>query len=152
MGANRMNEHEEAYDMPARDARPGEYDCRFGRRQRLLERRQARALRRRGSWVWAAILIAVGIFLLLGNLTSFSLPNWWALIILIPAAGAFANCWRIYRSSQRLSAPARASLIGGILLTMVAAIFLFNLDWAIVGPILVLLAGLGLLINMILPG
>jgi len=35
---------------------------------------------------------------------------------------------------------------------MVAAIFLFNLDWAIVGPILVLLAGLGLLINMILPG
>jgi hypothetical protein len=147
-----MNEHEEAYDMPARDARPHEYDRRSGRRQRLRERRQARALRRGGSWVWAAILIAVGIFLLLGSLTSFSLENWWVLIILIPAAGAFANCWRIYRSSQRLSAPARASLIGGILLTMVAAIFLFNLDWTIVSPILVLLAGLGLLINMILPG
>lgn len=152
MGANRMSEHEEANNMPARDTGPDEYGRRFGRRQRLQERRQARALRRGGSWVWGAILTAVGIFLLLGNLTSFSLENWWALIILIPAAGAFANCWRIYRSSQRLSAPARASLIGGILLTMVAAIFLFNLDWTIVGPILVLLAGLGLLINMILPG
>jgi hypothetical protein len=94
----------------------------------------------------------VGIFLLLQNLTSFSLKNWWALLILIPAAGGFANSWRIHRSSKRLSVPARASLIGGILLTMVTAIFLLDLNWTVLGPVLIILAGLGLLINVILPG
>ena len=146
-----MNEHEEANNVLGHDTRLGEYDRPTGSHQWLQERRQARALRG-GSWVWGAILIAAGIFLLLQNLTAFSLENWWALLILIPAAGAFANSWRVYQSSKRLSAPARASLIGGILLTMVAAIFLFNLNWTVVGPILVILAGLGLLVNMILPG
>jgi hypothetical protein len=94
----------------------------------------------------------VGIFLLLQNLISFSLENWWALFILIPAVAAFANSWRVYQSSKRLSAPARASLIGGILLTMIAAMFLFDLNWTVLGPVLIVLAGLGLLINVILPG
>ena len=89
---------------------------------------------------------------MLQNLTSFYFENWWALFILIPAAGAFGNAWRTYRSSQRSTAPARASLISGIVLTMVAAIFLFNLNWTVIGPVLLILAGLGLLINVILPG
>ena len=147
-----MNEHQQTNRSPAHSGQPDEYDWRSQRRQRLQERRQARAVRHGGSWVGGAILIAVGVFLLLQNLTSFSLENWWALVILIPAAGAFANTWRIYQSSKRLSAPARASLIGGILLTMVAAMFLFELNWTVLGPILIVLAGLGLLINVILPG
>lgn len=147
-----MNEHQEANNLPAQGTQTDRYDGPSERRQRLQERRQARAARRGGPWVVGAILIAVGFFLLLQTLTSFSLENWWALIILIPAAGAFGNCWRIFRSSNRLSAPARASLIGGILLTMVAAMFLFDLNWTVLGPVLVILAGLGLLINVILPG
>jgi len=147
-----MNEHQDANNLPAHGAQPDRYDRHSARRQRLQERRQARAARYGGAWVGGAVLIAVGIFLLLQNLTSFSLENWWALIILIPAAGAFANSWRIYRSSKRLSAPARASLIGGILLTMVTAIFLLDLNWTVLGPVLIILAGLGLLINVILPG
>jgi hypothetical protein len=147
-----MSEHPQTNASPAHSAQPDEYDWRSERRQRLQERRQARAIRHGGSWVGGAILIVVGILLLLQYLTSFSLENWWALIILIPAAGAFANSWRIYQGSERLSAPARASLIGGILLTMVAAVFLFDLNWTVLGPILIILAGLGLLINVVLPG
>jgi hypothetical protein len=147
-----MNEHQQTNSSPAHDAQPDRYDRRSARYQRLQERRQARAFRHGGSWVGGAILIAVGVFLLLQTLTSFSLANWWALLILIPAAGGFANGWRTYQSSGRLSAPARASLIGGILLTMVAAIFLLDHNWTVLGPVLIILAGLGLLINVILPG
>ena len=147
-----MNENPETGNSQARGTWTDEYDRRSWRRQRLQERRQARALRHGGSWVGGAILITVGIFLLFQNLTSFSLENWWALLILIPAAGACASCWRIYQSGKRLSAPARASLIGGILLTMMAAIFLFDLNWTVVGPIVIIPAGLGLLINVALPG
>jgi hypothetical protein len=147
-----MNEQQQTNSSPAHDARPDGYARHSWRHQRLQERRQARALRHGGSWVGGAILIAVGVFLMLQTLTSFSLENWWALLILIPAAGSFANGWRIYQSGKRLSAPARASLIGGIVLTMVAAIFLFDLNWTVLGPILLILAGLGLLINVVLPG
>jgi hypothetical protein len=42
---------------------------------------------------------------------------------------------------------ARGSLFGGLLLTCVAAAFLLNLNWAIVGPVLIILLGVGLLIN-----
>ena len=147
-----MSEHQQTNSSPAHGTRPDEYDRRSVRGQRIQERRQARTVRYGGSWVGGAILIAVGIFLLLETLTSFSLENWWALLILIPAAAGFANGWRIYQSGRRLSAPARASLIGGILLTMVAAVFLFDLNWTVLGPVLIILAGLGLLINVILPG
>jgi len=98
-----------------------------------------------------AVLILIGVFLMLNNLTGFSLRNWWALFILIPSMGAFGNAWRIYQKDERLSASARASLISGFILTMVTAIFLLNLDWTLLGPVLLILAGLGLLINVVLP-
>lgn len=147
-----MNDHKQANNLPSHATQPGRPDAHFARRQRLSARRQARAARRGGAWVGGAVLIAVGILLLFQTLTSFSLEKWWALIILIPAAGAFANSWRIYRSGSRLSAPARASLLGGILLIMVTATFLLDLNWTVLGPVLIILGGLGILLNVILPG
>jgi hypothetical protein len=123
-------------------------DWRAERRARIADRRA----RRTGSWTLGAVLILVGILLMLDNLNGFTLENWWALFILIPAIGAFGNAWRSYQNGGRLSAPARASLISGVLLTMVAAIFLLDLNWTILGPILLILAGGGLIINVILPG
>jgi hypothetical protein len=146
-----MNDQQQTNNSPARDAQPDGYDWRSERYQRRQARRQARAARRGGAWVGGAVLIAVGILLLLQTLTSLSLEKWWSLILLIPAAGAFANSWRIYQRSDHLSAAARASLLGGILLTMVTAIFLLDLDWTIFGPILIILGGLGLLVSAILP-
>lgn len=111
----------------------------------------ARAARSENSWVGGAILIGLGILFLLNNLDMFYLENWWALFILLPAVGAFATAWRTYRQDQHLSASARANLVGGTILTLVAAMFLFNLDWMIFGPLLLILAGVGLAINALLP-
>ncbi len=121
------------------------------RQQRREERRAARANSMGGSWILGAILIVIGVIIMLQNYTSFTLNNWWALFILIPAIGAFGTTWRIYQNQGRLTASARASLIGGIVLTMVTAIFLFNLNWSILGPVLLMLAGVGLILNVILP-
>ena len=98
-----------------------------------------------------AILIGLGILFLLNNLNVFYVENWWALFILLPAVGAFTTAWRIYRQDRLLSSPARANLIGGTILTLVAAMFLFNLDWMIFGPLLLILAGVGFAINALLP-
>jgi len=144
-----MNANQQNNPTENNDSHPEYYDRRTARRQRMEERRAGRY---GGSWVVGAVLILVGIFIMLQNLTSFSLENWWALFILIPAVGAFGNAWRTYQSGGRLSAAARASLISGIILTMVAAFFLLNLNWTVLGPVLLILAGAGMLINVILPG
>jgi len=91
--------------------------------------------------------------LLLQNLGASLLNNWWALFILIPALGAFANAWRAYQEAGgHLTASARSSLFGGLILTLVAAIFLFNLSWGLLGPILLILIGIGIFVNVALPG
>ena len=130
------------------ESQPEYYDRRAARRQRIEERRAGRS----GSWVAGAILILIGIFIMLDNLAGFTLENWWALFIMIPALGAFGNAWRAYQNDGRLSGQARASLISGVILTMVTAVFLLNLNWTILGPVLLILAGVGLLLNVVLPG
>ena len=126
---------------------PELYDRRAARRQRFEERHSGRS----GSWVAGAILTLIGIFLLLDNLSGFHLDNWWALFILIPALGAFGNAWRSYQKDGRISGSARASIISGFVLLMVTTIFLFDLNWTYLGPILLVIAGLGLLVNVLLP-
>ena len=141
-----MNQHDNSPEN--KESQPEVYDRRAARRQRIAERRAGRS----GSWVAGAVLILVGIFIMFDNLTGFTLENWWALFILIPALGAFGNAWRAYQNDGRLSAPARGALISGFILTMVTAFFLFELNWMILGPVLLILAGVGILVNVILPG
>jgi hypothetical protein len=130
------------------DSRSEGLDRQSKRRQRIEDRRAGRA----GSpWIVGGILILAGILILLQNLTSFELKNWWALFILIPAFGAFGNAWRAYTHDGKLSAPARAALISGIILTMITATFLLGLNWTILGPTLLILAGVGLLLNVLIP-
>ena len=132
---------------PYPESNPETSDRRTTRRQRLAERRSGRS----SSWVLGAVLVLVGISLMVENLSGFTLENWWALFILLPALGAFGNAWRAYKRDERISTQTRASLISGFLLTMVAAIFLLNLNWNILAPVLLILAGVGLLVNMLLP-
>jgi hypothetical protein len=121
------------------------------------QRRDARAARRANrraqgtGWIGGVILLLLGGVLLLQNFGVVYAFNWWALFILIPAVGAFGAAWAAYRQTGRLGAAARGSLIGGIVLSMVAAAFLFNLNWALVGPALLILAGFGILVNVMLP-
>lgn len=121
-----------------------------------LDRREARqtAPGRGNAWIVGLILILLGVAFLMQNMGAFILPlsNWWALFILIPTVGAFDRAWRIYRDAgNRLTASARSALFGGLVLTLITALFLFNLNWAIFGPVLIILAGTGLLVNTLLP-
>lgn len=131
-----------------------EYQDRLSRRQLRREaRRAARGDSLAGAWAGGIILIVLGIVFLGQNLNLFSFDNWWAVFILIPAIGAFGAAWRNYQEAGgRLTAGTRASLFGGLILTMVAAAFLFNLEWGILGPVFIILVGIGILVNTLLPG
>ena len=123
-------------------------DRRAERRARREERRAARA---GGAWLIGATLIVLGLLFMLQNAGALQLNNWWALFILLPAIGSFATAYGSYRSQGRLTAAGRGALIGGLVLTAIAAFFLFDLAWGKLWPLLLILAGIGALINALLP-
>jgi len=120
---------------------------------RRSEREERRA--RHGSsdtpWVGGVILILLGVIFLLQNFTQFQLNNWWALFILLPAFGSFATAWNIYRQTGRFNRPARGALISGGVFLLITAAFLFNLSWGLVLPVLLIVWGISLLLNSLLP-
>ena len=127
-----------------------------------LDRREARKQRheerladpsRAGGWVAGLVLIVLGAMFLLRNMGSFDFPleNWWALFILIPAVGAFDSAFRTYRAAgNQLTAPVRGSLLVGLVLTFVSAMFLFDISWTFFGPVLIILVGIGILFNALI--
>jgi len=121
-------------------------------------RRQRREARRAefgapssgGTWIAGLILIVLGVAFLMQNMGMFLIPftNWWALFILIPAIGAFDRAFRAYRNADnQLTATVRGSLLVGLILTIISGLFLFNLNWTFFGPIVIILVGLGILLN-----
>lgn len=105
--------------------------------------------RRSGSstWISGVALIIIGLVFLLQNITSLSLGNWWALFILIPAIASLGQAWRGYRQQGKIGASARGSLTGGLILLLVAIVFLFGLDWGKVWPLFLVIIGLGALLT-----
>lgn len=103
------------------------------------------------NWIWGIVLIALGGVFLLQNLTPFRLINWWAIFILLPAASSFVAAWRKYQEAGRLTRGARGSLFGGLIFSMVAAIFLLNLDLSRFWPVFIIAAGLAIMVNTLLP-
>lgn len=122
-------------------------DRREARRQRRAERLGDPS--RKSTWMAGLILIILGGMFLMQNMGSnIPLKNWWALFILIPAIGAFETGIRIYRhAGNQLTAPASGSLLVGGVLTVVTLGFLFNINWTFFGPALLILAGIGVLVN-----
>ena len=114
---------------------------------RRARREERRSHRDRDSWIVGLVLVLVGIVFLLQTMGLFFLMNWWALFILIPAIAAFAGAWREYQSAGRVTGGVRGSLFGGLLVTLVALILLFNLDWGMFWPVLLIIGGLGLLLS-----
>ena len=100
------------------------------------------------AWIGGVVLVAAGVFLLLGNLTRFSLDNWWAVFLLIPAAGSLWTAYTIWRRNEwRFNAASRGPLIGGLVLVFLAVIFLFDLPWDRVWPGFLIIVGGGLLLT-----
>jgi len=96
--------------------------------------------------------VFVGVFLiLLGGaffLQNVGLPllvNWWALFILMPAFGAFVAAWNEYLEDGKLTRRVIGALTIGILLTIVALIFLLNLAIGVFWPVLLIAGGLALM-------
>ena len=124
----------------------------------LIDRQQRRDERladpsRPGGWVAGLVLIVLGVLFLMRNTGAFDFPlqNWWALFILIPAVGALDSGFRTYRAAgNQLTAPARGSLLVGLVLTFVAAMFLFDISWTFFGPVLIILVGIGILFTALI--
>ena len=121
------------------------------RAEREARREEHRAQRGSGAWVGGVILIVLGLILLLQTVRGFYLNNWWALFILIPAIGAFGDAWNRYRQDGRLSRRVRGGLITGCVFLLITAAFLFNWNWGIVLPVLLIVWGVTLLLNSLLP-
>jgi hypothetical protein len=100
------------------------------------------------SWVLGLALIAVGAVLLAQQLIGLQLMNWWALILLIPAFGAFDSAARHYRErGTAYSGSVTGSFIIGLSFLAVTVIFLFGIDWSTVWPIFLILVGIGALLG-----
>ncbi len=111
-------------------------------------RAQRRAWRGNSAWVVGAILIVLGIVLMLQNLGAFTLQNWWALFILIPALGALAGAWNGFTQNGGQFTPAVIGpLVTGLILAAVTAAFLFELNWGLFGSIVLILIGVAALVG-----
>ena len=93
------------------------------------------------------ILIGLGLIFLLNNTTGYAIHNWWALFILIPAIGSFSKAADAIRSAGEFDRAAWSALAGGVILTLVASAFLFNLDWGLIWPVFLIIGGLGLFLG-----
>jgi len=120
-------------------------------REARREERRAQRASNGTAWVGGVVLIVLGVIFLLQSVRGFTLNNWWALFILIPAFGSFADAWNIYRQAGRLNRRARGTLISGCVLLLVTAAFLFNWNWELVLPILLIVWGVTILLNSLLP-
>jgi len=127
------------------------HEQRQAERQARREARRQRHAGRPYGWIGGAILILLGVVFLLQNLNIPFLANWWALFILLPAFGAFVAAWESYRNNGRLTRGGAGSLAGGVLLTILALVFLTNLDLGPFWPVLLIAGGLILLGTALLP-
>jgi F0F1-type ATP synthase assembly protein I len=67
---------------------------------------------------------------------------------MIPAIGSFGSAWNAYHDhGNQFSSQVMGSLIGGIIFTFITTIFLFNLNWSYMWPILLIVVGLMIFIN-----
>ena len=98
-------------------------------------------------WVPGLILIGLGVFFLINNITGFTLHNWWALFILIPAFGSFSSGVRELRAEGEFTREVWGAFFGGFVMSMIAAAFLFNLNWGLIWPVFLVLGGVGIFLT-----
>jgi peptidoglycan/LPS O-acetylase OafA/YrhL len=123
----------------------------MSRREARRQRREQRLAdpSRGGTWIVGIILIILGGLFLMrtSGITDIPLTNWWALFILIPAVGALSAAWRTYQEEGRLTGPARGSLLVGLVLAFITFMFLFEISWTYMGPLLIIGIGIAIILN-----
>ena len=110
--------------------------------------------RRNGNrFLLGLILVIAGILFLLQQTGNFSLHNWWALFIFIPAFGSFSTAWIAFQRENRINEAVRAAAGSGLIIFTVAILFLFDLNWGLWWPLMILIPGFVVLLNgFTLPG
>jgi hypothetical protein len=110
-----------------------------------------RPRRRNSGWIFGVILILIGGTLLAGTLTDYRFDNWWAFFILIPGFGSFASAWNHYQAQGgQITRRVTSAFISGLFFVALTAIFLFNLDWEIFLPVVLILFGISALASAFL--
>ncbi len=133
---------------------PPSGDWREQRHAERLARREARRQMYAGhhyGWFGGAILVLLGVIFLLQNLGIPVLVNWWALFILFPAYWSYVAAYNIYHNNGRMTQGAASSLTVAVLLTVLTLIFLLNLAFGALWPILLIVGGLLLLVSAFFP-
>lgn len=91
------------------------------------------------------VLFFVGLLFIGVNLLGVGrLENWWGLFILLPGVVFFGMGWQARSGNGRFPFLTRLSLGSGLVVTTVALMFLFNLNWAIWWPLMIIMPGAAL--------
>jgi len=133
---------------------PESRDWREQRRAEHMARHEARWQRHAGrpyGWFGGTILILLGVVFLLHNLGVRFLENWWALLILIPAFWSYTAAWESYQNNSRLTRRGAYSLTIGLMFTVLALVFLFDIALGMFWPVLLIVGGLLMLGTGLLP-
>jgi hypothetical protein len=148
-------------ESPQPDGKPAYQDWHELRRAARQARHEARQQWReqryefRGmygyGWFGGALLILLGIVFLLQNFYALPINNWWAIFILLPAFIAFNRAWHLYQPEGRLNWLVWRSFLSGLFFTLLTLVLLFNVDWGLFLPILLILFGITLLAGVMIP-
>jgi small-conductance mechanosensitive channel len=109
------------------------------------------ARRYRHRVIPALLVIAIGIFFLLGNLgvdfALFDHANWWAWFILTGAVWPLFDAVDRYRSTRAVDGEVLRSLLTAAVIVMVALMFILELSWQRWWPLFVIYGGLWMLVG-----
>ena len=97
-----------------------------------------------GLFTGAAFILA-GTLLLLNQYTDFSINNWWALFIFIPAFSTLGHAWHVYQRRGDLGHDGRGALVTGLVMAAVAVFFLFDLPWDSIWPLILVAIGVAMI-------
>lgn len=110
-----------------------------------VRRRHYSSGRMYGSLFPGVILIALGAIFLADSYFGYTLRNWWALFILIPAFGSFTKAYGAMREGDRDHA--MGAFIAGLGFTVLCVVFLLDLDIGRLWPVALIVVGIGLLVS-----
>ena len=108
-----------------------------------VRRRHHGSGRMYGSLVPGVVLIVLGVIFLADSYFGYTLRNWWALFILIPAFGSFANAYEAMRDGD--GDHAMGAVIAGLGFTVLSVAFLLDLDIGRLWPVALIVVGIALL-------
>ena len=112
------------------------------------EKEEARSTGYGQSIFWGMVLIIVGAILILQRTNMLGTDfNWWALFIFIPAFGALSTTWNILLKKRRITSGVRSSFGSFVTIGTLATMFLFDMDWSIWWPLMMIAPGFSIFLN-----